>query len=227
MEKNWLFLTWQWNTSIEAEPRLSIALCFHNKSDTKSNTFRLAFFTMISIIIIIISVITGFALQYQFLEEVGSIGVSLWGQRVGWWWSWLTAPDRAQAPVSVAERCSGRSVCRLARIFRNLAIYNFVEFAFKQMLAKKKSTCMFLWQQAQWNDAHSDVKMAVTPLLRLFFSWTIYQILSCHHAQLFDLPQQTKMVSMKSKGCIWSAGTPKRLFHGYYGDNSLLTFLIG
>lgn len=138
MEKNWLFLTWQWNTSTEAEPRLSIALCFHNKSDTKSNTFRLAFFAMISIIIIIISVITGFALQYQFLEEVGSIGVSLWGQRVGWWWSWLTAPDRAQAPVSVAERCSGRSVCRLARIFRNLAIYNFVEFAFKQMLAKKK-----------------------------------------------------------------------------------------
>lgn len=37
---------------------------------------------MISIIIIIISVITGFALQHQFLEEVGSIGVSLWGQRV-------------------------------------------------------------------------------------------------------------------------------------------------
>lgn len=157
MEKNWLFLTWQWNTSIDAEPRLSIALCFHNKSDTKSNTFRLAFFTMISIIIIIIiSVITGFALQYQFLEEVGSIGVSLWGQRVGWWWSWLTAPDRAQAPVSVAERCSGRSVCRLARIFRNLAIYNFVEFAFKQMLAKKKVPACF------YDNRHNETMLTVT-----------------------------------------------------------------
>lgn len=181
---------------------------------------------MISIIIIIISVITGFALQHQFLEEVGSIGVSLWGQRVGWWWSWLTAPDRAQAPVSVTERCSGRSVCRLARIFRNLAIYNFVEFAFKQMLAKKKVPASF------YDNRHNEAMLTVTwrclsPHYCDYFSWTIYQIFSCHHAQLFDLPQQTKMVSMKSKGCTWSAGTPKRLFHGYYGDNSLLTFLIG
>lgn len=68
----------------------------------------------------------------------------------------MTAPDRARAPVSVAERCSGRALCRLARIFRNLAIYNFVEFAFKQMLAKKKAPACF------YDNRHNETMLTVT-----------------------------------------------------------------
>lgn len=145
------------------------------------------------IIIIIISVITGFALPYQFLEEVGSIGVSRWGQRVGWWGSWLTAPDRAWAPVSVAERCSGRAVCRWARIFRNLAIYNFVEFAFKQMLAKKKKhlhvsmTTGTMKRCSQWRE---DGCHPITAII--FFKNNLSNSSLATITQLFDLPRQTK-----------------------------------
>lgn len=114
-----------------------------------------------------------------------------------------------QAPARATENYASPSRCRWVRIFRNLATYNFVEFAFKQTLVLKKSTCLFLWQQAQWNDAHSDEKMDATPLLLLFFLEQFIKFSFATITQLFDSPQQTKWCQWSLRDEHWYEGAQK------------------